>query len=396
VGFLASSSPDRLFLMRHDRRLQLWRLAPEDPASLTHEQVPALEIKAAGTGNIIAAALSPNGQLLAYSTATDLRILSLSAHGQPPKKVRSSLSGRAYVTALAFSPDSTRLLAGTDRGTALLCRLKGGEGKEEEEPAESDFLAQDDDREEWGGSAVLSLSWSFDGGRAAAACLDGSIHVLATTPGSKSLAVEWRLPRLDSAPSAMAFHPSAAVLVVAAVRSNRLYMFDVARRDLTDWCKDVGDRMPEQITGRSDCIIGLCFNPATPSSVMMHGFGFLAQAHLDRPVARDARITPDTHPQAVALRERRAAEQAMSKWRARKRGGNSSNAKGGEGGKAAEHGQEGEWTAGAVSNMTVHLGYQGMVAVAAMGPDEILVVEEPWIKIVDKLPTAVSRNTYGK
>ena len=46
-------------------------------------------------------------------------------------------------------------------------------------------------------------------------------------------------------------------------------------------------------------------------------------------------------------------------------------------------------------NFKLHLGYQGVLAVLALGPDEVLVVEEPWIKIVSKLPDVLHRQRYG-
>jgi hypothetical protein len=46
-------------------------------------------------------------------------------------------------------------------------------------------------------------------------------------------------------------------------------------------------------------------------------------------------------------------------------------------------------------NFKMHLGYQGVVAVEALGPDELLLVEEPWIKIVSKLPDVLHRHRYG-
>lgn len=49
----------------------------------------------------------------------------------------------------------------------------------------------------------------------------------------------------------------------------------------------------------------------------------------------------------------------------------------------------GEW------NILIHLGYQGIFSVSAAGPDELVVVEEPWIQIASKLPDVLMRRRYG-
>jgi hypothetical protein len=268
----------------------------------------------------------------------------------------------------------------------------------------------------------------------------------------EELALSWRLPRLDSAPTALAYHPEADVLVVACV-SNRFYLFDTDAQQLTEWSKDFGHRLPKELLDRHDCVLGVCFNPDSPNALILHGFGFVCYVDLDKPMGRHVQLLPRTHPAALAQREgirkRNPPWVAAMKQKKQKRKEESKEGEAAEGGMlpaaeaaaaaqggieaaptangggrrrtrgesiaeeeemreqlaaaaaaAAEtarlarrpaHGEEKEeaW------NFKMHLGYQGVLAVQALGPDEVLVVEEPWIKIVSKLPDVLHRQRYG-
>lgn len=435
--------------MQHDRKIHIWRLRPQNPSVLLQDPVPALEIQAPqGKGNIVCATLSPDGRYLAYATAEDTRIFELKEDdnddeggedGSPSSssrlvvsRVKHGLTGRAGVTAMTFSMNSKHLVVGTRKGVVARMELKTGLVVTSHAANE----AADDDED---GVAVTMVSCNPSGSTVAVGRLKNRIEVR----HMKDLGLDWIIPGLDSAPTTMTYHSEANVLVVACV-SNRFYLFDGETKGLTDWSKDLGHRLPAELLDRHDCIVGICFNPGAPNTLLVNGFGFVCYVDLDRPMGKMTCILPETHPAAAAqaerLKKRKRVEmerekrrQAKAHRKARQRlqdalpvreeakdcyGPSRGNAGGGEMMMMNGHGDEGkEPTNGFIRsrarsrppsswrqeeaddaenwNIKLHFGYQGILSIQALDPNEIVLVEEPWLKIVSKLPDVLERKRYG-
>jgi hypothetical protein len=470
--------------MQHDRKLHLWRLGAtkgETAAVLRHEPSPVLEIQAAKGELIVCSALSPDGNFLAYATGGELRVFEVEMEGEDEEEDEVGREGGGRVelqrrkpaalqragvgkgvTALTFSPDSKTLVLGTGAGRVLRLRL--------DLPAAVVEEARDDATSAGAeGRGVVRLSCSQDGRSVAVGRWNGEVEIYSVPAieGKKKkkkaaeeeegrreeLALSWRLPRLDSAPTALAYHPEADVLVVACV-SNRFYLFDTDAQQLTEWSKDFGHRLPKELLDRHDCVLGVCFNPESPNALILHGFGFVCYVDLDRPMGRHVQLLPRTHPAALAQREgirKRnppwVAAMKQKKQKRKEEGKKGEEVEGGmlpaaeaaaaaaqggieaaptangggrrrtRGESIAEEEEMREQLAAAAAataetarlarrpahveekeeawNFKLHLGYQGVLAVQALGPDEVLVVEEPWIKIVSKLPDVLHRQRYG-
>lgn len=458
VASVASARGRRLLMMQHSRKLQLWGLGgfqEETALCLQHEPSPLLEIQAVKGQLIVSSSLSPDGRFLAYATTGTLRVLALEVgesegggaevdrggdgHARPRVLLRRNklpaLAGRGGekdVKALCFSPDSRSLVVGTGGGRVLRAGLKGSLVEE---------AIRDTSLESEEGQGVVRLSCSQDGRLLAVGRWNGDVELYAVPASSSgedtgSLSLTWRLPRLDSAPTALAFHPETDILVVACV-SNRFYVFDAAGQRLTDWSQDMGHRLPRELLDRHDCIVGVCFNPDSPQAVVLYGFGFVCYVDLGRPPGQLVQILPASHPAALAQRastRKRQHEWLPTRKQKKQRGeaeiaqvssnkviqAIEDNDMGGTHGRRKSRGdslvQEAEERSlppgSDVSeqlngkmvkeddgndswNFKMHLGYQGVVAVEALGPDELLLVEEPWIKIVSKLPDVLHRHRYG-
>ena len=487
LASLASGHPARLLLMQHDRKLHLWVLGAtkgETAAVLRHEPSPVLEIQAAKGGLVTCSALSPDGRFLAYATGEELRVFEVEMEEEEEDEGGFVGGGRVdlqrwkpsalqkagvrkSVTALAFSPDSKMLVLGTGGGRVLRLRLDLPVAVVEEVRDDATSAGAE-------GRGVVRLSCSQDGRSVAVGRWNGEVEIYSipsverkkkkkkkkeggeaavavAEEGGRELTLSWRLPRLDSAPTALAYHPETGVLVIACV-SNRFYLFDVDAQQLTGWSKDFGHRLPKELLDRHDCVLGICFNPDSPNGLILHGFGFVCYVDLDRPMGRHVQLLPRTHPAALAQREgiRKRNPPWVAAMKQKKQKRKEEEKKGEEaegtmlpaaeatataggrietpmlngGGRRRTRGEsiaeeeemrEQLMAAAAAAaetarlarrpanveekeeawNFKLHLGYQGVLAVLALGPDEVLVVEEPWIKIVSKLPDVLHRQRYG-
>ena len=61
-----------------------------------------------------------------------------------------------------------------------------------------------------------------------------------------------------------------------------------------------------------------------------------------------------------------------------------------------EDGVVGEAAAAASRNWSVHLRYRPLLLASYVGARELLVVENPWLKVVSELPDPIYRPRYGR
>ena len=62
---------------------------------------------------------------------------------------------------------------------------------------------------------------------------------------------------------------------------------------------------------------------------------------------------------------------------------------------AADDGAVGDAAAAAARNWSVHLRYKPLLLASYVGAHELLVVENPWLKVVSELPDPIYRPRYG-
>lgn len=327
--------------------------------------------------------------------------------------VETCLLGRKGVSVMQFSEDSECLIVGCRDGTVARGRLGTGES-----------VWRD------GVGPVVLLNCARVGGTVALCRLGGKVEVRE----GHTLTLLWELPELDSAVTALSFHLEAPVLVVATCLQSRFYLLDIERRDLTEWSKDVGHQLPAELKTRRDCILGICFNPGAPNSLLLWGSGFVCHVDLDRPGGKAVVIVPRRGGPAARRDKRKGEERRMGKrrrdqtgiangldavgerdWEGTGASGESmhtvgdDNAQGksreglraGEtGGKRASQkvgGNEGTLSRRGKSqcNFRMCYAYNGIIAIHPLQASELLLVEEPWMKIVNRLPDVLDRRRYG-
>lgn len=325
----------------------------------------------------------------------DLRVYALDRVTKLSAVTIPGITKRKGVTSLAFTADSKRLVVGLGSGGVAVADLKSKAvvESEEEEGGEEDPVA------------VTRLSCSADGKLLAVGRMGGRIEVWSLSGGLKK---RWDVPSLHSTPTAFAYHTTAPDVLVVACVTNRFYLFDKEGK-LKDWSKTLGHLIPKCVQDRADYVIGITFNPAASSEIVLYSSGSMIYLDLDKPYSPRAKIVPENHPTGVRQREA-VAKARRAKKRRKEREEDEKKKKGGDGRKRArseadarpetdEDDDDVDETLAAETgsdwNYCLQLKYTGILGVAGMGPNQVLVVQETWMKIVNRLPDVVYRSRYG-
>jgi U3 small nucleolar RNA-associated protein 4 len=177
--------------------------------------------------------------------------------------------------------------------------------------------------------------------------------------------------------------------LAVALNNGAFYLFDAEQRCLSDWSQDLGfpamPNLPREISHCLDRPDRLAFNPATPSKFLMGGQSWFCSIDLDAPVPRQLKPYPADHLRArnwgnkVLLERKRSGSIVEDNQPPMKR-------------KKRSEGTKSEIQN---SNFTTCLRYVGMIFLEFLDENEMVVVEQPWLGIVNSLPDALERQRYG-
>ncbi|RKP09200.1 WD40-repeat-containing domain protein [Thamnocephalis sphaerospora] len=293
VAPLVSMAPaSRLLLSRFDHSVRVWKLGQ---SNLTGNA--QLEMRKLGDQlGMKESAISRDGQWVAVSDLEQIKLFRL----QPHPEVNGRLAARK-ITAfpahlgksrgallLAFSPDSTKLVAATPDATVAVADLSAWESGEfrvaELHPPHGQEHAEN--------TTARSLDVSADGQWLAIGDLANRINVF----NLDSLKHHATLPGFQSVHTALAFHPDSQQLFVA-LANNEFYAYDVERRRFTDWSRRIIALLPDSFRHMRDHILGIAFSQAHPETVLFWGSTFISRVHIDQ--------MPACNDQNAALKKRR-------------------------------------------------------------------------------------------
>lgn len=85
----------------------------------------------------------------------------------------------------------------------------------------------------------------------------------------QSLKVHSTLPRYQSHPTALAFHPTSALLLVAYA-DHKIVEYDVCSRQYTTFSKKLSEHLPTQWLNRSCAVRHITFDQRHPDVIMLH------------------------------------------------------------------------------------------------------------------------------
>jgi len=184
----------------------------------------------------------------------------------------------------------------------------------------------------------------------------------------------WSVPATEAPTACLGFttggREKANAALVVGCSNNSFYIFDVQRKRMSDWSLATGFPMcrslPRELTHRPECMERLAFDPSSPNKFLMAGNGFFCVVDLDRPVPNHSDIYPPNHVKAKRFKQE--GYDKVQKMDQKK----------------------------GMSNMTICLRYGGMLFLDFVGANEMVVVEQPWLSVVNSLPDALERKLYGR
>ncbi|XP_068115701.1 U3 small nucleolar RNA-associated protein 4 homolog isoform X2 [Hyperolius riggenbachi] len=253
-----------LLLFQFPEHLELWRLghtnqSGKDGDILPIEQEPELLLQLKkGPEAIRCSCISRCGSWMSYATSSSLYLHQLNYENNniSLRRVSKVPQPPGGALQLLFSPDSTRLYAGSERGSIHILELSGGSCSLKDTlqpPAASSH-------------PVHLLAASKDGSLLAAASANSQIDVY----NVKDMKYVCSVPQYNSPPTAIRIHPSTNNLVIAHA-DQHVVEFDIAHKQYTDWSRKVLQHgLHRDWLERDTPITGISFNPSRPEHILLH------------------------------------------------------------------------------------------------------------------------------
>ncbi|DBA04328.1 TPA: hypothetical protein N0F65_002090 [Lagenidium giganteum] len=357
------ASEQRVLLVQKSTSLDLWRLAPAaHGATDSNDQAQhklLVEIQMSDAFNLACSALAPNGAFVACSTAKEVKLFSLdTAAGFLPSKLSLPAAATESARALAFSPDSTRLVIASESHKIRVIDLKRME-------VLKTFDAAAD------AAPIVSLSISVDGQWLGT----GDAHNTISIYNLDSMQLYCHLPRPSEMHTSIGFNPSGKLLVVTLV-SNSFVCYDIENKGLSAWYRRNHQNFPKELVeGRN--IKGMTFDPAHPDVLYLYSQSSLYQINMNEAAAEAAAaVAIDAARQARKARHRGASVASESDAKTATEDDTLVN----------EHN----------GFCRVINRYRPLSFVDFLAENELIVVETPWLKVLSRLPGALQRHKYGK
>jgi U3 small nucleolar RNA-associated protein 4 len=234
---------------------------------------------------------------------------------------------------------------------------------------------------------IVCLDLSSDGKWLAAARFSsgkGAIHVFALTSKNEDGQYQhwWSIPKMDAPTTCIKFLGEGSVESSLAVgcSNNEVYIYNLGRRSLSHWSNDMGvpilKSLPRELTSRSEPIARIVTNPERPQRFILGSHGYFCVVDLDQPVPVRSSMFPSDHLRANRLILTKEDDKACQPLR--------KNPKGKMAGSANTQ-----------TNFTICLRYCEILFQDFVANDEMVIVEEPWMSILEELPDALARRAYG-
>ncbi|KAM4605834.1 U3 small nucleolar RNA-associated protein 4 homolog [Discoglossus pictus] len=263
----------RLLLFQFPEHLELWRLgrcegSGTDGDILQVAQKPELllQLKRKGSESIRCSRVSHCGSWISYATASRfyLHRLRYENDGISISRVPKLPALPSPALQLLFSPDSTRLYVGSERGCVHVLELSEGACRHSQtlQPTSGSSSAI----HLMAASAIHLMAASADGSLLAAASSDSQIDIY----NVKKLKYECSVPRYNSPPTAINFHPSTNNLVMAHA-DQQVLEFNVTQKQYTEWTRRaLRQGLHCDWVERDTPITGISFNPSKPEHILMN------------------------------------------------------------------------------------------------------------------------------
>jgi len=190
----------------------------------------------------------------------------------------------------------------------------------------------------------------------------GSITVLSIMP----IYAHWyALPCPEAPYSCVKFIGGGSIkpALVVGCSNNSFYIYDVEQKRPSDWSNDLGipatNVLPTDFTQLPDGPVRLATNPSTPNKFLMGGQNWFCPVDLDMPLPKTLMYHPNDH---ISIKNNVLTKDdpTMRNY-----------------------------------NLAICLLYSGIIFMEFLSEDELVVVEQPWLDILNSLPGALERKRYG-
>jgi WD40 repeat protein len=185
------------------------------------------------------------------------------------------------------------------------------------------------------------------------------------------LKLHWALPAFSSPVSSVTFHPIALSSVVVTLADNTFWMFDASSMAVAPWSAQYTDKIPTAVKSIPGPVEGATFDVNRPSHIILYGQGFLVFVDLNEAIP-DApkRVTPMNA--SVNIHRRAHFKRKNSNSSALSNNGTHVN-----------------------RNFAIVSTYRSLVHVGCTAASHLVVLENPWVQVLDGLPDTLARERYG-
>lgn len=396
----------RLLAVTRDNRIDLYRFdSPEMlnpskvmfPESRDESKSLVKTISINSQYNLCCSTISDDGKFLAASDALSLYLFSLEVGNEDGildvRPTRLGLSGvcKHPATALKFDGNG-RLICATINGPINILKISPALGTDSRD-FHSYIVSLDhvfkEQTVDWSCTShhfpIVNLDLSSDGKWLSAGRFSsdkGSVHVftLSSSDGVRRYKHWWALPGMDALTTCIKFLGGGDVEASLAVgcSTNEFYIFNLDRRALSHWSNDMGlpllKSLPKELASRSEPVTRIVSNPAEPQCFILGSHGYFCVVDLDQPVPERSTRFPPVHLRAQTLQPLRTDDTSNEYF---------------------THKRNSKTSTGGSTNFTVCLRYNEMIFQGFVAENEMVVVEEPWMSILEELPDALARRVYG-
>jgi U3 small nucleolar RNA-associated protein 4 len=387
ISPISASTKQRMLAVTRDDRVDLFHLDSSTIFEAKDEsKCPVKTISIQSPFNLSCSAISADGKFLAASDALSLYIFTLEVVNEGgildvrPTKLNLSGDCKQPVTALQFD-DNDQLICATNNGPINILKISSESGSVSLEHVFKEHTMN------WPATShhfpIASLCLSSDGKWLAAARLSsgkGAVHVFKLPSEEDELYQHWwSVPEMDAPTTCIKFLGGGDVESSLAVgcSSNEFYVYNLGRRSLSHWSNDMGlpvlKSLPKELTSRSEPVTRIVSNPVTPQGFILGSHGYFCVVDMDQPVPDKSYMFPPDHLRAKRQEQIRDDDMPgpppQKKMKVQDPVTN--------------------------TNFTICLKYNEILYQDFIAENEMVIVEEPWMSILEGLPDALARRVYG-
>jgi len=389
VSSSTAGTGQRLLSIHRGNQIELYRLDASLPSKQSSKSTSELigEIALETTSNLSFSSMSPNGQWLAAANATQLFLFRLHHAStnnnedtdlEPEKLSLPKPLDRITVVAMHFSQNLLFVADSMNRVFVVALSETVSVVSTLTLPQATELPISSLRTNRSGNFLVIMTKSSLNG-----------VHVFHR--GDNGMySLYWSVPDLAGARPAAIAVIRETELAIATV-SFHVHVFDLEQRKLTPWSqanKFPIERWPLEISNRKDFPVRLITNPKNESQLIMSSFGAFVVLNLDGQLPKHCRVVPETHVRSRRKRAREEEELSSSQGKTNSmifvlpeqksqnrphHFNNDANAR----------------------NCTVCLNYNSMLHLDFLDGDEMVVVEQPWLRVIATFPEALQRRVYG-